>query len=53
MLVLQEQIPAHAGETFAKHPRFPRPLTWRILKAKTFETINTVLRDMTQKFKIN
>jgi hypothetical protein len=27
MLVLQEQIPVHAGKTFAKHPRFPRPLT--------------------------
>jgi hypothetical protein len=27
MLVLQEQIPAHAGGTFAKHPRFPSPLT--------------------------
>jgi hypothetical protein len=40
MLVLQEQIPAHAGETFAKHPRFPRSLTWRMLKAKTFEIIN-------------
>jgi hypothetical protein len=30
----------HAGETFAKHPRLPRPLTWCIPKAKTFETIN-------------
>jgi hypothetical protein len=39
MLVLQEQISAHAGETFAKYPRFPRPLPWRIIKVKTFETI--------------